>query len=80
MVLSPQWLDGVIEAAIKNGYDANAIAGAIAHSPRFLKAIQEGIEGAKAEDAAKAANPKIMGASSAQKIRTAIQHAVAAAS
>jgi hypothetical protein len=79
-MMRPQWLDGVIEAAIKNGYDGNAIAGAIAHSPRFMSAIQAGIESAKAEQQAKEKDPALIGATPAQLIRAAIQREIAAVS
>lgn len=76
--MAPHWLDPVIEAAIKNGYDEHAIAGAIAHSQRFMKAVRDGIAAAKQGDANKKANPKAIGDDAAQSIRAAVVNAVTA--
>jgi hypothetical protein len=69
--LPPQWLDAVIDSVILKN-DANAIARAVAHSDRFMAAIQQGIQNAKS------APPGMPGPTHAQFIREAIQEAVAA--
>lgn len=68
-MLAPTWLDKVIETAMVKG-DPKVVAQAIANSPQLIDAIKRGL--------ADKPQPGVMGPSHAQKIRAAVQEALAA--
>lgn len=68
-MLPPHWIDNVVESVIREN-NAQAIARAVTHSPKFLAAIEEGIRNANA------ATPGKPGPSHAQYVRQAILEAI----